>query len=858
MRMNQEWMNQIQLYNVASWMPGELEFLEQLSRNLWWCWNHDAIDLFRRIDPQLWKDTAHNPILFLDRIPQEKLKELVDDDGFLTHLQRVKRQFEAKAGRWDVRDDEGKRPDCIAYFSLEFGIHESVRLYAGGLGCLAGDHLKRASDLGLPLVGVGLLYRKGYFQQYLNQDGWQEESFPENEIDRLPVRRAEGPDGRPILISIPLPEGHLQAAIWIAEVGCAPLLLLDANIPENPRELRQITTTLYDGDRQTRLRQEFLLGLGGFRALVELGYEPSVCHMNEGHAAFLCLGRIEHLMKRHNLGIAEALQVLPRTDVFTTHTPVPAGNENFTADLAGPHLAVIADELGLNVDHILSWAQAPGNGKQKDVCMTILGLRMAHSSNGVSRLHGHVERRMWGELWPDRPEDEVPISHVTNGIHVPSWISGDNAQLFDKYLGPEWREDPAEEGVLARIHNIPDDELWKAHELGRARLVRMAREAGERQLSARSAPRAQTTRMRSILHNGILTIGFARRFAAYKRATLILKDRDRFRTILTNSEHPVQILFAGKAHPADDIGKGLIRDIIQFAHDAGVRDRIIFLENYDIRVARYLVQGVDVWLNTPRRPQEASGTSGMKAAVNGALNLSILDGWWDEGHAPDCGWSLGNGEEYENTEYQDSVESQALYNLLEDEVVPCFYDRTDDIPDKWIRMMKNAMAMVMKYFTSHRMVSEYDTSFYKPAARAYRNLLADSAAAARDLVAQHERLSELWQHVKVGVPSSNQDFSMLHVSDRYSVSTTVQLGEIRPEEVDVEVYYGPVDSENRIKTSHTAKMTVANDNGNGEYVYEQEVECAATGRYGFTARVTPTGTTWKAAMPGFITWADGA
>ena len=856
--MNQGWMNHIQLYNVASWMPRELAFLEQLSRNLWWCWNHDAIDLFRRIDPQLWKDTVHNPIQFLDRISQGKLKELAKDDGFLTHLERVQKRFHAKTRRWDVHDAYGNRPDCIAYFSLEFGIHESVRLYAGGLGCLAGDHLKRASDLDLPLVGVGLLYRKGYSQQYLNQDGWQEESFPENEIDRLPLRRAEGADGKPLLIRIPLPEGQLQAAVWMIQVGSVPLLLLDANVPENPREFRHVTTTLYDGDRQTRLRQELLLGLGGFRALIALGYGPSVCHMNEGHAAFLCLGRIEYLMKKHNLGLAEALQVLPRTDVFTTHTPVPAGNEYFASDLAKSHLTPVADELGLEPSEVLSWGRLPGDGKEKELCMTVLGLRMAHFNNGVSRLHGRVERKMWHELWPERPEDEVPIRHVTNGVHVSSWISGDNAQLFDKYLGPEWRENPSDEGVLSRIENIPDDELWKAHELGRSRLIRMAREAGERQLSARSAPRSQTTRMRSILHHGILTIGFARRFATYKRANLILRDQQRLKAILTDKDRPVQMIFAGKAHPADDTGKGLIREVVDFARKAGVRDRIIFLENYDIRVARYLVQGVDVWLNSPRRPMEASGTSGMKAAVNGALNLSVLDGWWDEGYTPECGWAIGKGEEYENTEYQDSVESQAIYNLLENEIVPYFYDRTADIPGRWIAMMKSAIAMVMRDFTSHRMLTKYNELFYRPAMEAYGKLLGDNAAGARDLVAQHKRLSGLWENVKVYVPICDQDLSMLHVGDKYTVRTTVHLGEMRPEEVDVEVYYGPVGSENHIKSSHAARMAVVQDSGNGDYVYEQEIECAATGRYGFTARVTPTGATWKPTVPGFITWADGA
>lgn len=851
-------MKKIQLFNVAPAIPEPLRFLETLSRNLWWCWNADAIELFRRIHPQLWKETGSNPQDFLSRVPQKRFEVLASDEGFLSHEQEVQERFDAEV----IHKGSGHLPQpsaCIAYFSLEFGIHESVRLYSGGLGVLAGDHLKAASDLGLPLVGVGLLYRQGYFQQYLNNEGWQQEAYPDNEVHRLPLHRALDASGQPIQVALPLPDRVIKAAVWQLDVGRIPLYLLDTNIAENPPELQKVTALLYGGDRLMRLRQEIVLGIGGFRALVALGYEPVVGHINEGHAAFMALARISHLMKTRGLDLDTVLEIVPRTSVFTTHTPVPAGNEAFPVDLLRPHLEALRSELGISPDQIIAWGQASNHSNPHELSMTIMGLRMAHRSNGVSMLHGTVERRMWAHLWPGRSEDEVPIRHVTNGIHVPSWLATDNAVLFDRYLGPEWRHGEADTAALAGILQIPDEELWRAHELGRARLVRIARELCEKQLSVRNATRAEITQAKSVFDYDVLTIGFARRFATYKRATLILRDLERFEAMLRNEDRPVQFVFAGKAHPADDAGKDLIRQLVRFGQKTNVRRRVVFLENYDIRTARYLVQGVDVWLNTPRRPLEASGTSGMKVAVNGGLHASILDGWWVEGYAKDCGYAIGHGEEYNDPEYQDTVESQALYNLLENDIIPCFYDRpSSDVPTRWVAMMKASIRMALGFFTSHRMLTEYNDYAYKPAREIYERLTSNNAEQAKALLRQHRRLESLWHKVRIVRPTADKDLSNLHVGDRFKVMTTVHLGDLRPDEVDVHVYYGTVNPENQIVDSQVETMSMAEDKGNGTHVYTQDVTCQATGRYGFTTRVIPKGPEWRETMPGFITWADGA
>jgi starch phosphorylase len=851
-------MKNVQLFSVSPAVPEKLRFLETLSRNLWWCWDADATELFRRINPHVWKQAGYNPIKLLSAVPQKRLEALALDEAFLSHMEKVEARFiEACI---DKRGEPGSQ--SIAYFSLEFGIHETVRIYSGGLGALAGDHLKAASDMNVPLVAVGLLYRQGYFQQYLNSDGLQQERYPENEIQNLPLAKPVDANGNEVIVSVPLPEGALKATVWRLNLGRVPLLLLDANIPENRHDFRHITAQLYGGDRLNRLRQELLLGIGGFRALLALGYEPAVCHMNEGHAAFLSLARIEHLMRDKGLTEAQAMEVVPRCSVFTTHTPVPAGNETFDPKLLHPHLDAVEKEIGLSAKKFIRLSQPPmmpaENADKTEASMTILGLRMAKYANGVSKLHGEVAREMWAALWPARAKEEIPIGHVTNGVHVPTWISAQNVELFDRYMGPGWRNHPGAKTTLDGVNQIPDEELWRAHEIGRSRLIRAAREHAEKQYQARNACRADIAKAKSILDHDVLTVGFARRFATYKRGTLLLHDTERFEAMLANEDRPIQFLFAGKAHPADVHGKELIKRLVEFSRKGTNRRQIVFLENYDIGMARRLVQGVDVWLNTPRRPMEASGTSGMKAAANGGINASVLDGWWCEGYTPDTGWAIGDGEVYEDPDYQDAVEAQALYNLLENEIIPAFYDReAGDVPARWIRMMKHSIRMGLKAFTSHRMVAEYQERYYVPARETYNKLLGDNAATVETLVKQHARLNRLWGHVSIGTPHYDLELGKLHVGDTFSITTDVHLGELKPDEVDVQVYYGPVNSELHITHGRVAIIPVGEPVGDGNYRYQHELACEHAGRYAFTTRVTPKGDDWSHVMPGFMTWADG-
>ncbi len=855
--MNSEDITKLQLFNVAPAMPEKLRFLETLSYNMWWCWNSNAVELFRRINPEVWRSSNHNPLKFFTQIPQERLEELAGDSAFLSHYEEIKERF------FKEIPDTGMcglpvNSRSIAYFSLEYGIHESIRLYSGGLGCLAGDHLKAASSIGMPMVGVGVMYRSGYFQQYLNADGWQQEAYPENEVHRLPLKKACRGENQQVKVSLPLPEGALHATVWELDVGTVPLFLLDANIPDNPPELRRISHQLYEVDKQLRLRQELLLGLGGMKALIKLGYEPPACHMNEGHAGFVALGRISHMVKDKGYSFDEAFEITRRTNVFTTHTPVPAGNETFDRELVKRHLDALSEGLGIDAGAAVEWGMAPGQQDHHHFTMTILGLRMSRFSNAVSRLHGKVSRNMWSHLWPGRPEDEIPLDHVTNGVHLASWLSPENASLFDRYVGNEWRIKPSDKKSVKRINQVPDVELWRAHEMSRSRLIRVARDFGVSQYSRRHSTSAEISKIKSVLNHNTLTLGFARRFATYKRANLLLREPERLRAILTNPDMPVQMIFGGKAHPADEQGKRLIQEIVQFARQEDIRDKIIFLENYDIQLARYFVQGVDVWINTPRRPHEASGTSGMKAALNGVLNASILDGWWDEGYSPECGWAIGNRDEYNNEDYQDTVEAHALYNLLENEIVPLFYNRNDDdVPIEWTKKMKASMSMSMSFYTARRMLLEYRDKLYQPAMEEFGRLQENELDRTRRLVSQNKRLNKHWQEVKLSSPQADRDISVLHVGETFNVTAEVHLGKLKPEEVDVQVYYGPVNPENRIVESIAEKMQKTLDNGEGNYTYSCEISCKKTGRYGLTARVTPAGRDWVFVVPGFVTWANG-
>lgn len=848
----------IQLYSVAPKIPDKLKFLEELSYNLWWCWHRAGLELFRKIDITLWRQVRGNTRQLLSMIPESRFAELLEDEGYMRMLHLVEAEYRHQIT--DVIERNPMSARRIAYFSLEYGLHESIRLYSGGLGLLAGDHLKAASGLKIPLVAVGLLYREGYFKQTLDRTGWQVERYPQNEINYMPLTRVLTPDtNEEMFVKVQMLNQEVIASVWKMEVGCVTLVLLDTEIPQNPKEFRDICGRLYCADRTQRLHQELLLGIGGFKVLTQMGMEPAVCHMNEGHAAFLSLARIAYLINEKGLDVNTALEVVWRTNIFTTHTPVPAGNETFDAELVKPYLNALKSETRLDTERIIKWAAGAGASNPREFSMTVLGLRMANYSNGVSRLHGEVARAMWNRLWPGRPQDEVPISYVTNGVHIQSWVSQYNANLYNTYLGSDWAANPDREKLCQGIALIPEEELWISHELSRHSLVRHARRNVQNQLRCRGCFETADTQSKNALNPDILTIGFARRFATYKRANLLFRDPARLEALICHAQRPVQFVFAGKAHPADEPGKDLIRQVLQFAQRPAVRNRVVFLEDYDIGVARYMVQGVDVWLNTPRRPQEASGTSGMKAAINGVLHCSILDGWWVEGYEYDplSGWAIPNDEDSASTEEADANESIALFNLLENDIVPCFYDRSEgDIPLRWVRMMKHSIGMGLSHFSSTRMVGEYNERFYEPAIRAYGSLMDNNAAAAAALVAGKERLVENFPKLYLEQPRTEADLNSIHTGDSFEVSMKVYLAGLTPEEVDVEIYFGPVDPHNIITQSNFVLMKNYESLGEGNYLYRHTILCEMPGRFGMTGRITPANNNWVNSIPGFMRWSE--
>jgi starch phosphorylase len=776
----------------------------------------------------------------LGLVSQERLAELATDEGYLAMLDRVGARLSNYLERpsWFAQT-HGKNGLQVAYFSAEFGIVEGVRLYSGGLGILAGDHLKSASDLGIPLTAVGLLYRRGYFRQYLNADGWQQEQYPEADFHALPLALERRPDGNPVIVAVEFPGRTVQMQVWRAQVGRVPLYLMDTDVDANRPEDRTVTSTLYGGDKDLRIRQEIVLGVGGLRALKVLGIQPTVCHMNEGHAAFLATERIRQIMEQFGVRFAEAAEVVAASNVFTTHTPVPAGIDVFPPDLVDRYFGPTYAQLGLTREAFLALGrQNPADGNEP-FSMAVLAIRLSGAINGVSALHARVSRRMWSGMWPGVPVDDVPITSITNGVHVRGWLSQDMAGLFDAYLGPRWVSHPADQSVWERVEQIPDAELWRTHERRRERLVGFARRRLRMQLEQRGAPPAERELAEEVLDPKALTIGFARRFATYKRATLLFRDPARLGRILSDPQRPVQLIFAGKAHPADHEGKDFIRQVVHFARQPEFRQRIVFLEDYDIKVGRYLYQGVDVWLNTPRRPLEASGTSGMKATANGAINISILDGWWDEAYDGANGWAIGRGEEYEDTGYQDQVESQALYQILENEAVPMFYARSrDGLPRDWIRRMKHAMRTVCPVFSTTRMVREYTDLLYVPAGRRWERLGADGLARARALASWRERVRAAWKDVAVRAVRADT-VAPLAAGDTRAVQADVVLGALGPEDVSVALYAGPIDGQGEILGPAVSEMKVEGAMRDGAYLFGGTLSGRDAGRHGFRVRVLP-------------------
>jgi glycogen phosphorylase len=833
-------MPRVHPFRISPSLPPRLRCLNDLSLNLRWSWDHPTIELFRSLDSGLWEETGHNPRLMLGRIDQERLAEVESDDGFLAQMDRVYSGLnEYLAGKgWFLRAHPEAGELAIAYFSAEFGLTECLPNYAGGLGILAGDHLKSASDLGLPLTGVGLLYQGGYFKQYLNADGWQQETYPINDFHILPVHPVEDTRGLPLMIDVDLAGSQVFARIWKVQVGRVPLYLLDTNVKENSPEHRRVTSGLYSGDREQRIAQEIVLGIGGMRALRALGVHPTVCHMNEGHSAFLGLERARMLMDELELPHYAARQIAAAGNIFTTHTPVAAGIERFDPALMYNYFRGCAGSLGLAFEDLMRYGRVNPKDASESLNMALLAARLSSYTNAVSRLHGRVTREMSHPVWRAYPLHEVPIGYVTNGIHIPSWISMEMSELLNRYLGPEWHDVPTDHGVWNRIEGIPDQELWKVHQTRKERLINYARIRLADQIKRRGGTSIEVDVAGGVLRPGCLTIGFARRFAAYKRATLMLTDRPRLKRILTDPKRPVQLVVAGKAHPRDNDGKEMIREIVHFARDPDVRRSIVFLEDYDIAVARYLVQGVDVWLNTPRRPNEASGTSGMKLLPNGGLNLSILDGWWDEGYEREVGWAIGRGEEYSDTAYQDQVESAALYNLLENEVVPLFYERdAEDIPRAWIAKMKASMKRLTPVFNTNRMVAEYAERFYIPAGARYLRLKAGHGARVRPLVDWRQRLLTHGSEVRI-TQIKTHDSQEVAVGSKLQITAKVFLGSLEPSDVRVQIYYGALNPEGEIISGQAVDAKLKDSSGS-EHVYEGEIDCRESGSCGFSVRVIP-------------------
>jgi starch phosphorylase len=696
------------------------ERLWALARNLWWSWDHDSTNLFLDLFTDKWKELNHNPVSLLSETAlgeiERRTSQLVLHSRINYAYRRQKEYLQADR-TWGATHAGILRARPVAYFSAEFGLHESLPIYSGGLGVLAGDHIKSASDLDIPLVGVGLFYGQGYFRQRLDKGGWQQEEYLQTDVSQLPMEQAIGTDGAPVTVQIETRSGTIGARIWRVQVGRCSLFLLDSNIPGNAPEDRELTSRLYGGDGRVRIRQELLLGVGGFRALKALGITPGVLHLNEGHSGFAVLEAIRSRMEEEAIDYAKAKRRVSREVVFTTHTPVPAGHDRFSADLIEEHLGPLREAIGLSQHDLLAIGRENPDNPHEGFCMTVLGLKIARRANAVSALHGDVSRAMWVGLYPGRSEDAVPIGHITNGVHVPTWLAPQMFRLYDRNFGAGWHTHSSEPHTWEAIENVDDGELWETHLSLKLQLLEFVRLRAVEQSRRRGETPEMIQKLSRALSPDALTIGFARRFATYKRANLILADMERLASMVNDPKRPVQFVFAGKAHPLDEPGKKVLRQVAELARDSRFADRLVFVEDYDINVGRHFVQGVDVWLNTPRRPLEASGTSGQKVVLNGGLNLSIPDGWWAEAYDGRNGFTIGNGRTHSNPDIHDARDTEALYQVLHDEVIPLYYQRDPDgLPRGWIKRMKRTIRTLGWQFNADRMVRDYTQKCYIPAA----------------------------------------------------------------------------------------------------------------------------------------------
>ncbi len=849
----------IHSFNVQPNLPENIKFLEELANDMWFTWNWQAILLFVQVDAKLWTAAKRNPKWFLGCVPQKRFEELSQDETFVNNLNKVKEAYYNYKNNQHTWYQENRRENgnlLAAYFSMEYGIGEGLPIYSGGLGMLAGDHMKSASDLGMPIIGVGLFYKQGYVQQVLNREGWQNEEYPDNDWAHMPVERVMK-DGKEIIVDIPLANETVKACIWRVPVGRTSLYLLDTNLQENTPAQRAITEKLYGGDRENRIRQEVVLGIGGVKALTAMGIHPTVYHINEGHSAFLLFQRIIDIMKEKNLTFAQAREIVWASSVFTTHTPVIAGNEHFDPALVRKYMDSYAREMNISWDEFLALGKE--TPESATYCMTVVALRLAAYCNGVAELHGAVSREMWQNLWPSLPISEVPITSITNGIHSASWISHELNDLYRKYMlgNDQYCEvDPSNTQMWDKLADIPDTELWNVHTTRKNKLIDMVRERLKRQLTRQGLDVMTVNKASKVLNPNTLTIGFARRFATYKRATLLFKDLNRLDKIINNPTRPVQFVFAGKAHPADTAGKEFIKMIVTLTqNDPRFKGKIVFVEDYNMNTARYMVQGVDVWLNNPIRPMEASGTSGMKAALNGALALSILDGWWDEVGPCDFGWSIGGAENYKSEAERDAVEAESLYNLIEQDIAPAYYAKEDkegySLP--WLALMKASIKHIAPFFNTNRMVKEYYEKFYVPANN-YGQVLSESGKA-EAVAAWRNKIAANWYRVNVTDTTPQPETAIL-MGDKVNFTARVSLGDLSPEDIQVELYLGQRGTLGGIVKEDAIDMTCTGKDGDA-YLYEVSMSPLNSGRQDYALRILPANNSVPSVLtPLFIRWEE--
>ena len=823
-------------------LPKEISKLSEIANNLWWSWNTEYLKLLKQIDRDLWENVGKNPVKFLKLVSQERLEKASQNQEFLKQYNIVANNFENymnSKNTWFSKNYPKNENDLIAYFSAEYGLDETIPIYSGGLGILSGDHLKSASDLGLPFVAVGMLYKEGYFIQKLSKYGEQENNYVKADLNNLPIEAVKDSEGKDLKITVDYPERKLYLKVWKINVGRIKLYLMDSDIDENFEEDKKVTLQLYGGDQDMRIKQEIVLGMGGVKLLKTLGLNPTVYHMNEGHSSFLTLELIKDLMEEKKISFEMAKDITTSKTVFTTHTPVPAGNDIFPLDLVEKYFKDFWPKIGLSREEFLKLGMKPTEKLDNGFNMGILALKNAGKKNGVSKLHGAVSRELFGEVWPNIAANESPIGYVTNGIHTCSWLAQNLKELYNEYLIPYWQDNMQKDDVWKQIKDIPNERLWNEHQARKMKMLKMVKENTTERLKRVGIPYEEIKEITSKINPNALTIGFARRFATYKRATLIFKDLERITQILNDSERPIQLIFAGKAHPLDKVGQDLIKYINELAMKPQFKGKIFVLENYNIGMSRYLISGCDVWLNNPRRPMEASGTSGQKASVNGVINFSVLDGWWAEGYDQTNGWTIGTNAEFTSYEEQDLADSESLYNTLENKIIPLYYEnREENIPNNWVEIMKNSIITTGGKYSTQRMVIDYTNKMYIPLCNLYNTYYSNLESVAEYSQWKSE-LNNSWNDIEIKQLNNLSDISM-DAGNKINVECEVKLPNIKVENIEAQVYYGKIAENGMVDNIEIIPMKLkAKNEIEKVYTFEAKIELTTGGDYGYTFRVMP-------------------